>query len=143
MPEPESESESSQVGWCTPVQAVVGRFLAAVEARDPDAVAACCAQDATYRNVPHPPAVGRDAIRALFARILDASSDVRWYLVSAAWSERCGHLERIDRFRIGGIWHEIECHGVWEVDPEAGLVTSVRDYLDLGVWHERLGDALG
>lgn len=125
------------------VQAVVRRFLAAVEARDPDGVAATVAPEATYQNVPHDPAVGRDAIRALFARILLAAEEVRWEVLTEAWTDRRAHLERVDRFRIGGAWYEIECHGIWEVDPDRGLVTAVRDYLDLGVWHRRLGDALG
>lgn len=125
------------------VRAVVQRFLDAVEARDPDAVAACVTSDATYRNVPHEPAVGREAIHALFARILFASEEVRWDIVSQASTGRRAHLERVDRFRIAGTWYAIECHGVWEIDPATGLVSSVRDYLDLGVWHRRLGEALG
>lgn len=124
-------------------QAVVRRFLIAVEARDADAVAACFTPDATYRNVPHAPAEGREAIRALFARILDAAEEVAWEVLTTAWDGARGHLERVDSFRIAGTWYAIECHGVWEVDTAGGLITAVRDYVDLGVWRERLGDALG
>ena len=43
-------------------RAAVGRFLAAVESGDADAVADRFTERARYANVPHPPAVGRDAI---------------------------------------------------------------------------------
>lgn len=124
-------------------EAALRHFLAAVHGRDAAGVAATVATDATYQNVPHPAAVGRAAIQQLFARILDVSDEVRWEVRSAAWTETAGHLERVDRFLIDGGWYAIECHGIWEVDPTNGLVVSVRDYLDLGVWHQRLGSALG
>ncbi len=124
------------------VQEVVRGFLAAVEARDAAAAAGWCSPDATYRNVPHEPEVGREAIRALLARILDHSQHVRWEIVTEAWTDRRAHLERVDRFTIDGREYAIECHGVWEVDVDAGLVTAVRDYVDIGVWRGRIGDVL-
>lgn len=119
-------------------RAVVGKFLTAVESRDPAAVARCFTPGATYANVPHPPAAGRDAIEALFTPILGRSDRVVWDIVSESYAEHRAWLERVDRFWIGGTEYRIECNGVAEIDTEAGLLTAFRDYVDLGVWRERL-----
>lgn len=122
---------------------VVRRFLAAVESADCDAVAACFAEDARYANVPHPPAVGRTGIRAMFAPILSRSERVRWDVVSSAYADGTAWLERVDRFWIDGREYAIECNGVYAVDAARGVLTEVRDYVDLATWRERLGDVLG
>jgi ketosteroid isomerase-like protein len=124
------------------VDAAVRRFLAAVESGDPDAVAGCFTDDARYANVPHPPAVGPAAIRALFARVLDRCERVRWDVVSAASDGDRAWLERVDRFWIDGREYAIECNGVYTVDPARGQLAEVRDYVDLATWRERLGDVL-
>jgi limonene-1,2-epoxide hydrolase len=123
-------------------QAAVARFLAAVQARDPDAAAACFAPQARYANVPHPPAVGPAGVRALLAPILARSSEVRWDLVSTSFEPERAWLERIDRFTIDGRQYAIECNAVVEVDPETGLILQFRDYVDLGLWRARLGGVL-
>ncbi|GAA1866524.1 hypothetical protein GCM10009836_53660 [Pseudonocardia ailaonensis] len=119
------------------------RFLAAVGAGDAGAAAACFAPGATYRNMPHPPVHGPEGVRGLLAPILDRSEYVEWEIVTASYTDDRAWLERVDRFRIAGREYAIECHGVLEVDPGTGLITAFRDYVDLGVWRERLGDALG
>lgn len=121
-------------------KAVVAAFLAAVESRDPAAVARCFTADATYQNVPHPAAVGPEAIEAMFAPILSRSDRVVWDIVSESYGEDRAWLERVDRFWIGGTEYHIECNGVAEIDTAAGLLTAFRDYVDLGVWRERLAD---
>ena len=123
-------------------RAAVRRFLAAVESGDSDAVAGCFSEGASYANVPHPPAVGRDAIRAVFARILPRCERIRWDLVSSAYDDGTAWLERVDRFWMDGRVYEIECNGVYTVDPQVGLITEVRDYVDLATWRDRLGDVL-
>lgn len=120
-------------------RAAVGRFLAAVQARDPAAVASCFTPDAVYRNVPHEPAAGRPAIEQLFRPILLRSERVVWDIVSAAYTEDTAWLERVDRFWIDGVEYRIECNGVARVDPDSGLIAEFRDYVDLGVWRQRLG----
>ncbi len=125
---------------CT--RAVVRRFLAAVESGSCDAVAACFAEDARYANVPQPAAVGRAAIRAMFEPILSRSERVRWEIVGAAYTSGTAWLERVDRFWIDGREYAIECNGVFVVDTGRGLITEVRDYVDLATWHARLGDVL-
>jgi limonene-1,2-epoxide hydrolase len=121
---------------------VIDRFLAAVASRDPQAVAAVFTADASYRNMPHPAAVGPEAIAALFAPILGRAHDVRWDVVSRCDDGDRAWLERVDRFWIDGAEFAIECNGVYELDRERGLIRAVRDYVDLQVWRERLGDVL-
>jgi limonene-1,2-epoxide hydrolase len=121
----------------------VERFLAAVGAGDAAAAAACFAPDATYANMPHPPVRGPEGVRGLLAPILDRSEYVEWEIVTASFAEDRAWLERVDRFRIDGREYAIECNGVVEVDPATGLITAFRDYVDLQVWRERLGDVLG
>ena len=120
----------------------VSRFLAAVEDRDPEAAAACFAPHATYVNVPHEPVVGADGVRGLLAPILGRSESVRWEIVSSAYTEERAWLERVDRFLIDGREYAVACNGVVEVDVVTGLITAFRDYVDLGEWRARLGDAL-
>ncbi len=121
---------------------VVRRFLDAVEARDCDAVADCFTTSATYANIPHAPAVGPAAIRAVFERILPRCDQVRWDLVSSAYDGARAWLERVDRFWIGGREYAIECNGVFTVDPGQARLRDVRDYVDLATWRSRLGGVL-
>ena len=119
-------------------RAAVGRFLAAVESCDAGAVASCFSHEATYRNVPHEPAVGRSGIERLFQPILNRAEHVVWDIVSAAYAGDTAWLERVDRFWIDGVEYRIECNGVARVDLPTGLIAEFRDYVDLGVWRKRL-----
>lgn len=125
-----------------PARAAVDRFLAAVHARDAGAAAACFAPRATYANMPHPPVTGPEGVRGLLEPILRRSSRVRWDIVSASYARDRAWLERVDRFVIDGQEYAIECNGVVEVDEPSGLITAFRDYVDLGVWRQRLGGVL-
>ncbi len=120
---------------------IVRSFLDAVEARDTDAVVAHFAPDATWQNVPHPAAQGRDGIHAMLAAILGRSEAVRWDIVSESYAPGRAWLERVDRFWIGGEEYAVQCNGVLEIDEDAGLITELRDYVDLGEWRARLADA--
>ena len=120
----------------------VRRFLDAVEARDVDAVVASFSPDATYQNVPYEVHAGHDAIRTLFANILHRSSKVQWDILSEAYVPGRAHLERVDRFWIDGTEYSVPCHGVAHVDEDAGDITKFLDYLDLGVWREKVRSAL-
>ena len=74
-------------------------------------------------------------------RILDRSDEVRWDIVTEAYAPHRAWLERVDRFRIDGTEYAVRCNGVFEVDTDAGVITEVRDYVDLGEWRGRLADA--
>ena len=131
---------NSQAGG--PAADAVARFLAAVHARDAAAAGACFAPAGTYANMPHPPVFGPAGVQGLLAPILGRSERVRWDLVSASYAPDRAWLERVDRFWIDGREYAIECNGVADVDTGTGLITAFRDYVDLGVWRERLGDVL-
>lgn len=117
---------------------IVRGFLDAVEARDVNRVLTYFAPDASWQNVPHPPAEGRDEIRSMLAPILDRSSVVSWDLVTEAYGDERAWLERIDRFWIDDTEFAVRCNGVLEFDTKAGVITEIRDYVDLGEWRARL-----
>jgi limonene-1,2-epoxide hydrolase len=118
-------------------------FIAAVESRDLDAIADSFVHDAVYGNVGHPPARGQTAIRAMFEPIVRRSSRIEWEIVTEAGAAAdLAMAERVDRFHIDGTVYGIECNGVYRVDLESGRLAEVRDYVDLGVWQQRLGGVL-
>lgn len=116
-------------------------FLAGIVSREVSAILGFFAPDATWQNVPSPRVVGHEGIAAMFAPILERSSEVRWDIVSASYADDRAWLERIDRFWIDGVEYAVRCNGVFELDPEAGVITEVRDYVDLGEWRARLAAA--
>ena len=122
---------------------IVHGFLAAVEAGDVDAVLTFFSEDGSWQNVPHPVAKGHDAIRAQLATIFERSSKIRWDIVSEAYSDRRAWIERVDRFWIDGEEYAVCCNGVLEIDPEASVITELRDYVDLGEWRARIAGVLG
>ena len=124
-----------------PAPEIVRSFLDAVEARDADAVVRHFAPEATWQNVPHPPATGHEGIHAMLAGILGRSQTVRWDIVSESYAPGRAWLERVDRFWIDDVEYAVQCNGVLEIDEEAGLITELRDYVDLGEWRARLADA--
>lgn len=123
-------------------RATIRRFLDAVEARDALGAAAMFAADASYQNVPYPPVIGPEGVATMLADILAASTVVHWQIVSEAYAPGRGHLERVDRFVIDGVEHAVRCHGVFEVDEALGLITGLRDYVDLGPWRSQIAPAL-
>jgi limonene-1,2-epoxide hydrolase len=123
-------------------QNAVSHFLRAVEARNVDDVVMSFTEQAEYQNVPYESHVGRDAIRALFAPILTRSSRVQWEIVSEVYIPGRAHLERIDRFWIDGSEYSVPCHGVVHVDQDSRLISGFFDYLDLGLWREKVKSVL-
>lgn len=115
-------------------------LLAAIEARDVRAIEHALAPTATWQNVPHPPAVGRNAVVRLLGDVVTWSDEVRWDVVSASFGPDTAWVERVDRFVIDGAEHAVRCNGVLTVAD--GLVAEVRDYVDLGEWRARVGPAL-
>lgn len=116
----------------------VEHLLAAIESRDLRRIAASLHPDATWQNVPHPAAHGREAVVAMLAGIVCWSDAVRWDVVSATTAADVGWYERVDRFTIAGDEHAVRCNGVFTIDPRTGLVREVRDYVDLAEWRDRV-----
>jgi uncharacterized protein (TIGR02246 family) len=119
-------------------QATVRRWLDAVQDRDIDEVLDCFSPNGSWQNVPHPPAIGQDAIRAMLEPILARSEQVMWDIVTESYGSDRAWLERVDRFVIDGTEYAVRCNGVLEIDPGLGLITAVRDYVDLGEWRSRI-----
>lgn len=117
---------------------LVKKFLDAVAARDIDAVLTHFSPDATWQNVPHPAAVGHAGIAAMLGPILARSTEVRWDIISASYDDNRVWLERIDRFWINDAEYAVRCNGVLEIDAVAGVITELRDYVDVGEWRVRL-----
>ena len=120
----------------------VRSLIDAVGQRDLDALASCFTPAGTYRNVPHPPAVGREAIRALFEPLVRRCERIQWDIVSDAYVGNRAHVERLDRFWIDGQELVAPCHAVVVVDPDRCLIREFRDYVDLAPWRAALARAL-
>ena len=123
-----------------PAKAILARFLTAVEERDVGALVWHFEEEATWRNMPGPPAVGRAMIGEMFDRFLPWCERVVWDIVSASYTDDTAWVERVDRFWVDGREFRIECNGVFVVDLRSELITEVRDYVDLGVWRTRLSE---
>lgn len=121
---------------------VVCSLLAAIESRDLRALADVLAPDCTWQNVPHPPTAGRGNVVALLAPVVCWSDRVEWEVLSESYGDGIAWVERFDRFWIDGSEHVVRCNGVIRVDPSTVRVASVRDYVDLGEWRERIGSTL-
>ena len=120
----------------------VRNLIEAIGQRDLDALTSCFTSAATYRNVPHTPAVGHDAIRALFAPLVRRCERIQWDIVSEAYAGNRAHIERLDRFWIDGQELVAPCHAVIVVDPDGCLIREFRDYVDLAPWRAALAGAL-
>lgn len=118
----------------------VAAFVAAVGRRDIDGVCDCLTEDVRYANIPHEPVIGKDGVRALLGPFLAHCQAARWDVVSAAVVGDTAFAERVDRFWIDGREYFIECAGVYRIVD--GRIAEVRDYVDLGVWRERLGTVM-
>lgn len=113
-------------------------WAAGLAACDVDAVLATLAPDCVWTNVPEPPARGHNEIRPLYTRILSHAEAAAVDIISETYLPGRGYFERDDRFWIDGVEYNVVCNGVFDVDPDSGLITTVRDYCDLMRWREQL-----
>jgi limonene-1,2-epoxide hydrolase len=121
---------------------IVRELFAAINDRDAVALGRCLAEQAEYHFiVPLEPAVGRDDVVASFTEILAEPSRVQWDVLAFAQNGNHVFVERVDRFWFGEHEAFVECTGVIDLDDD-GLITSVRDYVDLATWRERKAAAL-
>lgn len=135
-----------------PHEALVRRFIAAIEQRDADAYAACFAEDAVAQHplVPHP-IRGRDEIRASEQALYDAFSDVRVELWSLLSSRDCcamevvlratntGSLDLGEEQPVAATGRSIELPAVWWCEIDDGLIAAERDYFDTATLMAQLG----
>ncbi|WP_019873680.1 nuclear transport factor 2 family protein [Sporichthya polymorpha] len=115
--------------------AIVG-FLAALERRDLDGVLDHFTADATYAYaMPLPALEGREAIGAMFGKLLVEAEAVRWDIVGYTVDGDRVWTERVDRFTFAGREVPIEVAGIFELAGEK--IRAVRDYVDMATWRER------
>ena len=120
----------------------IEELLRAIESRDIRMVAAALHPDASWQNVPHPPIVGREAVLEFLAGILCWSNRVQWDVLSAVIDGDTGWYERVDRFWLADQEYAVACNGIITVDTVAQTVLSIRDYVDLGEWRDRVSPAI-
>lgn len=124
-----------------PARTVTNRLFDALALRDMDRIVWCFADNASWANVPHEPAVGRDAIRDMFGFIVARCERLQWDIVSASYTGDTAWVERVDRFWLNGRELAVQCNGVFRVDERTELITEVRDYVDLAPWRALLAEA--
>ena len=116
-------------------------FLESIESCDIDLILQSFTEKSSWQNVPHPAAVGISEIRSTFETIVRRSSQIKWDIISSSFEGARGWIERNDRFWIDQTEYSVRCNGVFDFDLETSSILSVRDYVDLGEWRSRLGNA--
>lgn len=108
----------------------IENYVAAVNLRDPDALAALFTDDAVQADpASNPPNVGHDAIRTFFANAIDASE--KWFFDLKAL-HTCGDHVAIDflmTVETGGATMAIDGIEVFALTEE-GRIRSVHAYWD-------------
>ena len=117
---------------------IVESFLHALSEREIGLIMSFFDEQSSWQNVPHPPSNGIQEIELMFSPIISKSSKVQWDILNASYEENRAWLERVDRFWIDNIEYSVQCNGVFEFDLLNGKIITVRDYVDLGEWRERL-----
>ncbi|GAB3282322.1 nuclear transport factor 2 family protein [Kineosporia babensis] len=121
----------------TALPTVIVQWLDRINHRDAQGAGECFAEDAVFHYaMPHPPVRGRDGIRGMFAGQAATYVKISWEVTAFAVDGPRVWMERVDRFFTAqGREIAIECAGVAEVHD--GLITEVRDYVDLSTWEQR------
>ena len=117
------------------------RLIDACNRIDMDAIIDCFTDDAVYHNIPMAAVQGKGAIRETLATIMGDSEAVQWDMLNIADEGGVVLTERVDKFRINGVWAEIPVMGVFEVSN--GKVAAWRDYFDMGQVQAQFGAAAG
>lgn len=113
------------------------RLIDACNRIDMDAIIDCFTDDAVYHNIPMAKVRGKAAIRETLATIMGDSEAVQWDVLNIADEGGVVLTERVDKFRINGVWAEIPVMGVFEVSD--GKVAAWRDYFDMGQVQAQFG----
>ena len=109
---------------------LVLRLIDAFNRIDMEAVIDSFTEDAVYHNIPMAAAQGKAAIRETLATIMGDSEEVQWDVLNIADEGGVVLTERLDRFKVNGVWAEIPVMGVFEVS--GGKIAAWRDYFDMG-----------
>ena len=120
---------------------IIETFFKALSSRDLGKILSFFDDRSTWQNIPHTPANGVTEISEMFKTIVERSSKIQWDIVTAAFEDDRAWIERVDRFWIDEVEYAVRCNGVFDFDTKSSTIVSVRDYVDLGEWKERLEKA--
>lgn len=112
--------------------AVIRAFCADFSQLDTDRMMAYFTDSPTYHNMPGPPAVGTEAVRATIQRFLSGWQKTEWDLLNIAANGDVIFAERLDRTDSNGKHVDLPCVGVFEM--ENGKIRTWRDYFDLATY---------
>jgi len=111
---------------------IIREFCEAWSSLDTDRMMAYFADNPTYHNMPGPPAVGNEAVRATIQRFLGSWQKTDWELLNIAAAGDVVFAERVDRTDSNGKHIDLPCVGVFEM--EGGKIKTWRDYFDLATY---------
>jgi limonene-1,2-epoxide hydrolase len=114
----------------------VNELIAGCVTKDLARVAAVCADDMEYDNVPMGKVIGRDEIVARLTPMVERSEQLEWIVHRQVASDTIVMNERLDRFLVGGKWIDMPVMGVFEVHD--GTITLWRDYFDLETYRSQM-----
>jgi limonene-1,2-epoxide hydrolase len=110
---------------------IVREFCGAFERGDIEELLGFLSDDCVYHNIPLDPAVGHDAIRALFEMFVSMADKIDFEIHHLASSGNVVMTERTDHFDLAsGKTASLPVMGVFEVGHD-GHITAWRDYFDM------------
>jgi limonene-1,2-epoxide hydrolase len=122
------------------VEAVVRSMIQAMNRLDWEAVYTHLSDDVVVHNMPMPPLVGLDAVRAFYAAVLPITT-CDWKILALDTAGSRVWTERLDDFTMAGMPVSLPVMGVFEVIN--GRIVQWRDYFDLKDFERQLGTSLG
>ena len=122
--------QQGESGQMSEARDLVLELIDAFNRIDLDAVVDSFTEDAVYHNIPMEAAQGKAAIRSVLTQIMGDSEEVQWDVLNIADEGGVVLTERLDRFKVNGVWAEIPVMGVFEVS--GGKIAAWRDYFDMG-----------
>lgn len=112
--------------------AIIRQFCADWAHLDTERMMSYFAAEPTYHNMPGPPAVGSDAVRATIQRFLSGWQKTEWEVLNIAANGDVVFAERVDRTDSNGKHVDLPCVGVFEMVE--GKIKTWRDYFDLATY---------
>jgi len=103
---------------------------------DVDKILEYMTDDCVYHNIPVDPAVGKDAIRAVFAMFTSGVEKIEFIMKNISGSGNTVLTERVDIFVLPHVTVELPVMGTFEVRD--GKIAAWRDYFDLNQYMSQL-----
>jgi limonene-1,2-epoxide hydrolase len=103
---------------------------------DVDKILEYMTDDCVYHNIPVEPAVGKDAIRAVFAMFTTGVEKIEFVMKNISGSANTVLTERVDIFVLPHVTVELPVMGTFEVRD--GKIAAWRDYFDLNQYMSQL-----